>query len=164
MEIVLPQFGLFFWSTIIFLVFVWLLSKYAWKPLLAALDAREKRIAEALAAAEKARSEVEALKTQQEKLQMEAARERERILAQAQKLRDEIIESARAEARKQADGILWAAQQQIQQQRDRLMADMRSYAVQLSLQIARQILEDHFRDEEKARAYAEKLATEIRLN
>ncbi|MCX8112211.1 MAG: F0F1 ATP synthase subunit B [Bacteroidia bacterium] len=164
MELVLPQFGLFFWSAVIFFIFLWLLSKYAWKPLLAALDAREKRIAEALTAAEKARAEVEFLRAQQEKLQMEASQERERILAQAQKMRDEIIENARAEARKQAEGILWAAQQQIQQQRDRLLTEMRTYAVQLSLRIAQQILEEHFKDEDKARAYAEKLASEIRLN
>ncbi|MEN3040602.1 MAG: F0F1 ATP synthase subunit B [Bacteroidia bacterium] len=164
MELVLPQFGLFFWSAVIFFLFLWLLSKFAWRPILSALDAREKRIAEALAAAEKAKAEVEALKAQQEKIQMEAAQERERILAQAQKIRDEIIENARAEARKQAESILQAAQQQIQQQRDRLIVEMRTYAVRLSLQIARQILEDHFKDEEKARAYAEKLASEIRLN
>ncbi|MCS7297242.1 MAG: F0F1 ATP synthase subunit B [Bacteroidia bacterium] len=164
MELVLPQFGLFFWSAIIFLIFLWLLSKYAWKPLLSALDARERRIAEALSAAEQARAEMEALRIQQEKLQMEAAREREELLAKAQKVRDEIIESARQEAQKQAATILQMAHQQIQQQRDRLMMEMRQYAVNLSLQIARHILEEHFRDEEKARAYAEKLATEIRLN
>lgn len=164
MELVLPQFGLFFWSAVIFLIFVWLLAKYAWRPILSALDAREKRIAEALSAAEKAKADVEALRAQQEKLQIESAQERERILAQAQKIRDEIIENARSEARKQAESILQTAQQQIQQQRERLMTEMRSYAAQLAIQVARQILEEHFQDEEKARAYAEKLAAEIRLN
>ncbi|MCS7189812.1 MAG: F0F1 ATP synthase subunit B [Bacteroidia bacterium] len=164
MELILPQFGLFFWSTLIFLVFVWLLRKYAWKPILAALDAREKRIAEALAAAEKARQEMEALRSQQEKLQLEAAQEREKILMQAQKMRDEIIEQARVEARKQAEGILWATHQQIQQQREKFIREMQSYAVQLALEIARRILQEHFEDPEKARAYAEKLVDEIRLN
>lgn len=164
MELVLPQFGLFFWSAVIFLTFVWLLRKYAWQPILQALETRERKIAEALAAAEKARQEVEAVKAQQEKLQLEAAQEREALLAQAQKMRDEIIERARQEARKQAEGILWAAQQQVQQQREKLMAEMRAYAVTLAVEIARKILEDHFQDPEKAQAFAEKLAAEIRLN
>ncbi|GIV25864.1 MAG: ATP synthase subunit b [Bacteroidia bacterium] len=164
MELVLPQFGLFFWSAIIFGFFVWLLRRYAWKPILEALDAREKRIAEALAAAEKARAEMEALRAQQEKLQLEAAQERERILAEAQKLREEILEQARAEARKQAEGILWGAQQQLNLQRERFLQEMRLYAVQLALEIAQRILEDHFQDPQKAQAYAEKLASELRLN
>ena len=164
MELILPNFGLFFWSAVIFLTFLWLLRKYAWKPILQALDEREKRIAEALASAEKARKEMESLRAQEEQLRIEAAQAREKILAEAQKMRDEIIEQARSEAGKQAEGILWAAQQQIAQQREKFLQEMRLYAVQLSLEIAQKILEDHFRDPEKAKAYAEKLAGELRLN
>ncbi len=164
MELVLPQFGLFFWSALIFGIFFFLLRKYAWKPILEALDSREKKIAQALAAAQEAQAQIEALRKEQEKLRESAAAEQQRILAEAQKMRDEIIEKARKEAEKQAQGLLWAANTQIERQRELLKAEMRSYAVQLALEIAQKILEDHFSDRQKAEAFAKKMVEEMRLN
>ncbi len=164
MDLILPQFGLFFWSVLIFGLFFFLLRKYAWKPILHALQEREKKIADALAAAQKAQAQIEALQKEQEQMRMTAAQEQQRILAEAQKMRDEILENARKEAQKQAQAIIVLAYQEVERQRDRLLADMRTQTAKLALEIAQKILQDHFQDRAKAEAFALKMANELRLN
>ncbi len=164
MDLILPQFGLFFWSVLIFSLFFFLLRKYAWKPILHALQEREKKIADALAAAQKAQAQIEALQKEQEQMRMTAAQEQQRILAEAQKMRDEILENARKEAQKQAQAIIVLAYQEVERQRDRLLADMRTQTAKLALEIAQKILQDHFQDRAKAEAFALKMANELRLN
>ena len=164
MDLILPQFGLFFWSALIFGLFFFLLRKYAWKPILLALQEREKKIADALAAAQKAQAQIEALQKEQEQMRMTAAQEQQRILAEAQKMRDEILENARKEAQKQAQAIIVLAYQEVERQRDRLLADMRTQTAKLALEIAQKILQDHFQDRAKAEAFALKMANELRLN
>ncbi len=164
MDLILPQFGLFFWSALIFAIFFLLLRKYAWKPILNALEEREKKIANALNAAQKAQADVEALRQEQERLRTAAAQEQQRVLAEAQKMRDEILENARKEAQKQAQAIIALAYQEIERQRDRILADMRTQTAKLALEIAQKILEDHFQDREKAETFALRMANELRLN
>ncbi|MGQ9864195.1 MAG: F0F1 ATP synthase subunit B [Bacteroidia bacterium] len=164
MELVLPQFGLFFWSLVIFLVFFFLLRKYAWRPILQALDEREEKIQEALTQAEKARQEIAQLRAQQESLHKEAQKEREAILAQAHKLREEILEKARAEAQQAAQRILQDAQAQIAQSQLTLRAALRQEAAHLAVEIARQILTHELQDLQKAEALALRLAQETKLN
>lgn len=164
MELVLPQFGLFFWSLVIFLIFFFLLRKYAWKPILQALDERERKIQDALTAAEKARQEIAQLKAQQEDLQKQAQKEREAILAQAHKAREEILEKARIEAQQAAQRILQDAQAQIAQSQVSLRAALREEAAQVALEIARQILTQELQDLQKAEALALRLAKEVKLN
>jgi len=164
MDLILPQFGLFFWSALIFGLFLFLLRKYAWKPILSALQERESKIAEALAAAQNAQAQIEALRKEQEQIRVAAAQEQQRILAEAQKMRDEILENARKEAQRQAQAIIALAYQEVERQRDRLMTEMRTQTAKLALEIAQKILQDHFQDREKAEAFALKMANELRLN
>lgn len=164
MELVLPQFGLFFWSLVIFLIFFFLLRKYAWKPILQALDERERKIQDALTAAEKARQEITQLKAQQEDLQKQAQKEREAILAQAHKAREEILEKARIEAQQAAQRILQDAQAQIAQSQVSLRAALREEAAQVAIEIARQILTQELQDVQRAEALALRLAKEVKLN
>jgi F-type H+-transporting ATPase subunit b len=164
MDLILPQFGLFFWSALIFGIFFFLLRKYAWKPILRALQEREKKIADALAAAQKAQADIEALRREQEQARVAAAQEQQRILAEAQKMRDEILENARKEAQRQAQAIIALAYQEIDRQRDRILTEMRTQAAKLALDIAQKILEDHFQDRAKAEAFALKMANELRIN
>jgi F-type H+-transporting ATPase subunit b len=164
MDLILPQFGLFFWSALIFGLFFFLLRKYAWKPILSALQERESKIAEALAAAQKAQAQIEALRKEQEQIRVAAAQEQQRILAEAQKMRDEILENARKEAQRQAQAIIALAYQEVERQRDRLMTEMRTQTAKLALEIAQKILQDHFQEQEKAEAFALKMANELRLN
>ena len=164
MDLILPQFGLFFWSALIFGLFFFLLRKYAWNPILSALQERENKIAEALAAAQKAQAQIEALRKEQEQIRVAAAQEQQRILAEAQKMRDEILENARKEAQRQAQAIIVLAYQEVERQRDRLMTEMRTQTAKLALEIAQKILQDHFQDREKAEAFALKMANELHLN
>jgi len=99
MELLTPDIGVVFWLAVIFLVVFFLLKKYAWGPILSALEAREKRIEEALRAAEAARNELRTLKQEQEKLLEQAKRQEQEIIAEAKKIKETIIEEAKEEAR-----------------------------------------------------------------
>ena len=78
MELVTPEIGLIFWTTIVFLLLLIVLKKYAWKPILAAVDERNKSIEDALKAADKAKKEMLALNTDNERILMEAKKRKRR--------------------------------------------------------------------------------------
>jgi F-type H+-transporting ATPase subunit b len=99
-------------------------------------------------------AQIEALRKEQEQIRVAAAQEQQRILAEAQKMRDEILENARKEAQRQAQAIIVLAYQEVERQRDRLMTEMRTQTAKLALEIAQKILQDHFQDREKAEAFA----------
>ena len=82
--------GLFFWQTLLFLAFVFLLWKYAWKPILSAINDREEGIKDALAAAEEAKKEMQNVTADNEKLLKEARAEREILLKEAREIKPDV--------------------------------------------------------------------------
>ncbi|MEL7342356.1 MAG: F0F1 ATP synthase subunit B, partial [Bacteroidota bacterium] len=95
MQIILPEPGLFLWTTIIFLTFFFILRRFAWKPIINALDKREQDIANALGEAEKARQAIDDLKAQNEDARKKAMEERNEILKTANELADRIKKEAK---------------------------------------------------------------------
>ena len=91
MELVTPEIGLIFWTTIVFTLLLIVLKKYAWKPILNAVDQRNKSIEEALLAAEKAKEEMNSLNADNEKILAEARRERDSLLKEAGTMKNDII-------------------------------------------------------------------------
>lgn len=91
MDLITPEVGLIFWQTIVFLVLMLILAKFAWKPILGAVRTREESINEALASAEDARKEMQNLKADNEKLLQEARAERDEILKEARQLKEKMI-------------------------------------------------------------------------
>ena len=113
MKLVSPEIGLIFWMSLCFILLILILKKYAWKPILKALDEREKSIENALSKAEEARSKIEELQNDQDQIIKEAKKERELILNEAKKLAEEyrtqqqkIVNEEMAQSVEIAEGIL----------------------------------------------------------
>src|SRR5690625_6247850 len=102
MNIVAPE-SLLFWSTLVFLLLVFLLGKFAWKPILGAVKKRETSINDALAAAERAKREMENLQADNEKLLREARAERDAIMSEAREIRAKMIADAETEAKNRTE-------------------------------------------------------------
>jgi F-type H+-transporting ATPase subunit b len=139
-QLIQPQFGTFFWTFVTFLVMVWILGRYAWRPLLQALDAREKSIEDSIDQARRDRDEAQSLLEQHQALVAEARRERAAALdqgrADAEKLRSEIL----AEAQQQREQLLEQTRSQIDAGLRQARAELRTLAVDLSIRAAEKLL------------------------
>ena len=100
------SFGLFFWQTLIFLILIFLLKKFAWKPILDAVNEREEGIKNALLSAENAKKEMQNLKSDNEKLLADARVERDVMLKEAREIKDKIVSEAKDEAQVQSFFLL----------------------------------------------------------
>ena len=149
--------GLYIWAIVTFLVLLALLTKFAWKPLLQALDARQETIRKALADAEKAGRELERLNLESEAIMRQARVEAESIVgatrADAERLRGELREKARAEA----DGILKNAERQIQLETARALQQIRHEAADLSVAIASKLIRRNLTKEDNEKLIQEAL-------
>ena len=132
--------GLFVWTILTFVVLLVLLAKFAWKPLLAALEAREKVIAGAVDDARKAKEELERVQQDAARLLGDARREAESIISRSRTDSDRFREELRQQATAEAQAITRNAQSQIQHETARAIQQIRSEAVDLSLAIASKIL------------------------
>ena len=138
--LVTPDPGLFIWTIITFLVLVALLAKFAWRPLLAALERREKLIARAIDDSEKARADLERVQQDAAKILADARVEGEAILARSRAAADRLGEELRQKASAEAGGILKKAEREIQLETTRAVEQVRREAIELSVAIASKIL------------------------
>ncbi len=149
--LVQPDPGLFIWTILTFLVLLFLLAKFAWKPLLEALDSRQQGIRKALDDAQQAKQELERLEQESTQILRKARAEAEAIISQsradAERLREEMREKAKAEA----DGIMRNAERQIQLETGRALQQIRSEAVDLSVMIASKIIQRNISKEDNER-------------
>lgn len=138
--LVQPDPGLFVWTILTFLVLAALLAKFAWRPLLAALEARQKTIAAALDDARRAREELERVQQDSARLLTEARREADGIVSRARADADRFREEMKQQAQTQAASIVSNAERQIQKEADKAVAQLRQEAVDLSFSIASKVL------------------------
>jgi F-type H+-transporting ATPase subunit b len=138
--LVTPDPGLFIWTIVTFLVLVALLAKFAWRPLLAALDRREKLIAKAIDDAEKARADLERVQQDAARILADARVEGEAIVSRSRAAADRLGEELRQKASAEAAGILRKAEREIQLETTRAIEQVRREAVELSVAIASKIL------------------------
>jgi F-type H+-transporting ATPase subunit b len=138
--LVTPDPGLFIWTIVTFLVLVTLLAKFAWRPLLDALDRREKLIAKAIDDAEKARADLERVRQDATKILADARVEGEALVARSRAAADRLGEELRQKASAEAAGILKKAEREIQLETTRAIEQVRREAVELSVAIASKIL------------------------
>ena len=140
--------GLYIWTIIVFLVLLFLLMKFAWKPLLAMLEKREDNIRQSLLDAEKARDELVNVKEDTEKLLNEARTESQAIVAagkkNAERMKDEIVKKAKS----QSDALLVDAKNQIEIEKDRAIADVKTEVVNLSMEIAQKLIKKNLTKED----------------
>ncbi len=164
MELVSPGLGLIFWMTLSFAILLWILGKFAWKPIIKSLKERENSIDEALHAADKAREEMKKLKFDNEQLLNEAKEERDEILKAARKVRDKIIDEAREKANNVANRIVENAKERIENEKMAAMTELKNQLASLSIEIAEKILQHELSDTKKQEAYVRKLVDEIHFN
>jgi F-type H+-transporting ATPase subunit b len=163
MELVTPEIGLVFWTTISFLIFLFILGKFAWKPILGAINEREISIENALMKAEAAKEEMARLTSENESLLREARAERDIILQEARKLKDKIVGDAREAAQEEGARMIEKARIEINMQKALAIADVKNQVASLSLEIAEKVLRKQFEDASKQDALVTELLKEVKL-
>ncbi len=166
MEILLDQFsvGLFFWSALIFVGLILLLKKFAWKPILDAVNEREEGIRNALLSAENAKKEMQNLKSDNEKLLAEARAERDALMKEAREIKEKMINDAKIEAQNQGEKMIEQAKAAIVSEKNAAMADLKNQVSSLSLAIAEKVLKDELSNKESQTKMVEKMLDDAKLN
>lgn len=157
------SFGLFVWQTVLFLALLLLLRKFAWKPILTTVNEREDSIKTALKAAERAREEMKALQSDNEKILAEARSERERIVKEANEMKNQIISDATEKAKAEAAKLVESARMQIDAEKNNAMAQIKTQVAELSVEIAEKLLRKELTNENKQQALIAELLDEAKI-
>jgi F-type H+-transporting ATPase subunit b len=164
LSLITPDLGLFFWQTVIFLVTLFLLSKFAWGPIMNAMKERENSITDALSAADKARADIEKLQATNEALLVEARSERDRILTEAQKASTLMMDEARVKASTEGNRLMEAARVSIQTEKNAALNEVKNYTATLALDIAEKILKKELSNSDEQRKLVNEYIKEVNLN
>ncbi len=164
MDLITPAFGLIFWQTLIFLVVLLILGKFAWKPILGALQTREDSIDEALRMAEKAKEEMASLKADNQKLLLEAKVERDKMLKAATKIAQEIKDQAKEDALLIGDKMIEDAKSSIESEKNNALKQIKDQVAELSLQITEKLLKKNLADDKSQQELIQSYIKEIKLN
>ena len=164
MELVKPAFGLIFWMFVSFALILFLLKKFAWKPILEMLDEREKTISDALNSAQKAKEEMTALRAGNEKLLQEARNERDNLLKEAREAKEMIINEAKVKATEASDKILASARENISNEKMAAITELKNYVATLSIEIAEKVLKQELADPNKQKELVQSLLKDTKLN
>ena len=156
--------GLFVWQTVLFLALLFLLRKYAWKPILSAVEEREEGIKSALDAADNAKNEMEALNADNERILLEAKAERDAILKEAREIKDGIIAEAKAQATVEADKVMSSAREQINNEKMAAITELKNQVADLSIDIAEKILKSELKDNTKQKEMVKNALKEAALS
>lgn len=159
-----PGVGLIFWSTITFLLLLFLLGKFAWKPILNAIKTREQDIEKALASAESALKDMRELKAANEVILNKARAERDGMLKEARETKDAIVAEAKQKAQAEADRILSSAREQINIEKNAAVAELKNQVAVLSIEIAEKILKAELSNDDKQKALVNTLMKDVTLN
>lgn len=163
-SLVSPAIGLVFWTTIIFLLFFFILKKFAWKPILNAVKARDEMIRGSLASAEKARKEMAKLQSDNEAILKRAREERENILKEARDVRDKLIAEAKGKAAEEAEKLVEKARAGIEREKEVALADIREQVASLSVEIASKLLGEKLKQTGEQEKLIDNYLKEINLN
>ncbi|NAY91608.1 F0F1 ATP synthase subunit B [Muricauda sp. JGD-17] len=166
MEKLLEEFslGLFFWQTLLFALLLFLLWKFAWKPILKAVNDREEGIKNALDAAEEAKKEMQNVTADSEKLLKEARAERDVLLKEAREIKEGIISEAKEQSKVEGDKIIKQAQAAIESEKKAAVADIKAQVANLSLDIAEKVIKEELSDKKKQQKLIEDMLGDIKLN
>lgn len=164
MELLTPHFGLFAWTLLAFLIVLFILKKFAWKPILSGLNERETKIANSIQAAEKMKQEIANMKAENEALLAQAREERSQILKEAKEAKDKMINDAKDKAKEEAAKIISEANAQIQQSKNRAITEVKNQIGLLTMNIAEKVLKKNLSSDAEQQEYIQKLTSDINLN
>ena len=158
------SFGLFIWQVVIFVGLIFLLKKFAWKPILDAVNEREQGIKNALESAENARNEMQNLQSDNQRILQEARAERDAMLKDAREMKEKMVADAKNEAQEQGQKMIDQAKAAIESEKNAAMADLKSQVATLSLSIAEKILKDELSNKESQTKLVDQLLGDVKLN
>lgn len=164
MDLLIPGTGLIIWQTIVFLLLVLLLARFAWKPILTSLKEREQSIQDALDTAEKARAEMTRLQADNERLLKEAREERDKMLKEAREVANRMKEEAQQDAKKAADKIIDDARAAIQIEKQAAMKDVRTQVAMFSLQVAERLMKKNLSTDKAQKELVDDFIKDLKLN
>ena len=164
MDLVTPGIGMIFWSTLIFLVLLFILGKFAWPAILTAVRARNESIRNALDAAEKAKKEMTKLQADNEQILAEAKAERDKLMREAKALKDKMIAEAKEKASEEAAKLVKNARESIQREKVAAINDMKVQMASLSVDIAEKILRSKLEESKAQKELVDRLINEADLN
>ena len=158
------SFGLFIWQVVIFVGLILLLKKFAWKPILDAVNEREEGIKNALLSAENAKKEMQNLKSDNEKLLAEARLERDTMMKEAREIKEKMINDAKTEAQTAGQKMIEQAKASIESEKNAALAELKAQVSTLSLDIAEKLLKDELSNKEAQTKLVEKMLGDVKLN
>ncbi len=158
------SFGLFFWQAILVIILIIILRKYAWGPILTALNDREDGIRKALESAEKARMEMDKLQSDNEQLIRKAREERDEMLKEARQIKERMIAEASGEAEAKANAIITRAKEAIEAEKQTAMADIKAQMADLSIEIAEKVVRHELDSKDKQMQLVDNMLEKVTLN
>jgi F-type H+-transporting ATPase subunit b len=156
--------GLFFWQSVLFIALILLLKKFAWGPILTAVEEREEGIKSALDSAEKAKEEMQALNADNERILAEARIERDILLKEAREMKDKIVSEAKDQANTEANKILLSAKEQINNEKLKAITELKNQVADMSIDIAEKILRSELSDVNKQKELVAQVLKSNELN
>ncbi len=164
MELLKPELGLMFWTTLLFLLLLFILKKFAWGPILGMLKEREEGIATALQSAEKAKAEMAALTADNQRILNEAKEEKAKILKEARETYDKIVGEASNKAKDEAARLLAEAKRDIDNQKNAAMVEIKNQIGNLATSVAEKMIRKELKKDGEQMNYLNQLVGEIKLN
>jgi F-type H+-transporting ATPase subunit b len=164
MQLLSPGLGLLVWTLVAFLLVFFILKKFAWKPILETLKERETGIAEAIASADKIKTEMAALKNENEALLAQAREERAVLIKEAKETANKMVSDAKEKARAEFDRIVADAQSAISQQKNAALTDVKNQVGSLVIEVAEKVLRRELANKAEQEAYIKGLAEVVNMN
>ena len=164
MQLLTPGFGLIIWTLLAFLIVLFILKKFAWKPILDSMNKREEGIADSLATAEKIKIEMSQMKSENEALLVKAREERAQMLKEAKETKDKIINEAKEQAKVETNKIIADAQSVINQQKMAALTDLKNQVGILVIEVSEKILRRELNNKQEQEKYIQQLAENVKLN
>jgi F-type H+-transporting ATPase subunit b len=163
LNLLTPAIGLTFWTSVVFIILLFLLTKFAWKPILKMVNEREEKIENALKSAEEAEKRMQALNTQNEELLKSARAERDVILKEARETREQVILEAKTKAKEEAERVMQSAREAIQNEKLAAIAELKNQVAILSIEVAERIIRQELASDDKQRQLANNLVEEVSI-
>ncbi len=164
MDLITPDFGLFFWMLVTFMLVFIILKKFAWKPIVQALKEREENIRNGLENAEDAKNELANVKVKSDKIISEAKIERDQLIKQGRVIKEQIITKAREEAELEAKKIVETAIRQIEEEKIAAINQIKVQIASLSVEIAEKILRKKLQDDNQQKELLYNLLDDLKIN
>ncbi|MFT5778694.1 MAG: F-type H+-transporting ATPase subunit b [Crocinitomicaceae bacterium] len=164
MEIVTPAIGQIFWGALVFIILLFLLAKFAWRPILKAVNDREMTIKDSLELADKTKAEMMVLQAQNENLLKEARVERDSMIKDAKETVTKMIEEAKGTARTEAEKVISNARDSFNSEKAAAISELKNQVASISIEIAEKVVRGELASADKQTILANKLVEDINLN